>query len=144
MNHQRIKNVLALCLVLCLILGNVPVATAAPSSGNGDIVPYMLYIYDKKCTLTISGEKAKIDAWVQGFPGEATECEIKATLQYKMASGFWSDVRSWTAQQDGQRVSVSATAAVTPGTTYRAKATVTVWAGNKSETVTVYSDDITV
>ena len=143
MRYQNVKKVLALCLALCLTLGAAPTVFAAQPADIETITPYALYIKSKSCQLTILGKTAAIDAYVVGQSGSATKCKVVASLQRKTTSGSWSTVQSWTDQQDGRRASVSETATVTSGTTYRVTATVTVWAGSETETMTVYSDPVT-
>ena len=145
---MRIKasKLLAAGLALCLTLGTAPAASAAalPQSTPGvqDITPYFLYIGDSNCSLDISGRTAHLSARVKGYSGEATKCKVRAELQEKSGTFSWTTVETWTDQRDGFRASVSETAAVTSGKTYRVKATVTVWAGSQSESRTFYSDEV--
>lgn len=147
---MRIKasKLLAAVLALCLTLGTAPAASAAalPQSAPGfqDITPYSLYIGDSNCSLDISGRTAYLSAWVEGYPGEATKCKVRAELQEKSGTYAWTTVDFWTDQQNGTWAEVDETATVTSGKTYRVKATVTVWAGSQSESQTFYSDEVEV
>ena len=103
---------------------------------------YSLYIGDSNCSLDISGRTAYLSAWVEGYPGEATKCKVRAELQEKSGTYAWTTVDFWTDQQNGTWAEVDETATVTSGKTYRVKATVTVWAGSQSESQTFYSDEV--
>ena len=142
--RKKLMRWLAAGMALCLPLGAAPAASAAPlpqdAPGFEKIMPYALYILDSSCTLTISGKTATAKAWVSGYSGEATECQVRMELQQKSGSFAWILVDSWTDRQDGTRASVSETVSMTPGETYRVKAVVTVWAGSDSETATIYSE----
>lgn len=143
MRNQKVKKLLALCLALCLTVGMAPAAFAAVPDGNEVVSPYALYIRDKGCTLEISGNTAKVEAWVEGYAGEATACKVDVVLQRLSSANRWGTAGSWTDYQEGTRASVSETATVTAGTTYRVKAIVTVYANGESETMTIYSDPVT-
>ena len=99
---MRIKasKLLAAVLALCLTLGTAPAASAAalPQSapGSQDITPYSLYIGDSNCSLDISGRTAYLSAWVEGYPGEATKCKVRAELQEKSGTYAWTTVDFWT------------------------------------------------
>ena len=142
--RKKLMRWLAAGMALCLTLGAAPAASAAqlPQDAPGfeKIMPYALYILDSSCTLTISGKTATAKAWVSGYSGEATECQVRMELQQKSGSFAWILVDSWTDRPDRTRASVSETVSVTPGETYRVKAVVTVWAGSDSETATIYSE----
>ncbi len=145
MYDKKAKKLLPMCLALVLAVGMLSQAAFAadiPGPDDQEITPYTLYIRNEGCTLDISGKTAEVDAWVRGYPGEATKCQVEAELQIKIGS-YWDWADSWTDRQDGDWAEVSETAAVIPGETYRVKATVTVWAGSKSETMTIYSDSVT-
>lgn len=143
MRNQKIKKVLALCLTLCLAVGIAPVSFAAQPNESGMIAPYAAYIRDEDCALKISGKTATVTASVTGQTGIATKCKVTAMLQRELSSGSWVTVKSWTDQQDSRKASVSETYSVISGETYRVKATVTVWAGEQSESMTIYSDSKT-
>ena len=63
-------------------------------------------------------------------------------LQERSLLFFWDTVETWSVEETGQRATISQTASVTSGTTYRAVATVTVWSGSQSETQTLTSDTV--
>ena len=122
-------------------------ASPVPASGDRPRrqrrrTPYSLYIGDSNCSLDISGRTAYLSAWVEGYPGEATKCKVRAELQEKSGTYAWTTVDFWTDQQNGTWAEVDETAAVTSGKTYRVKVTVTVWAGSQSESKTFYSNEV--
>lgn len=134
---------LALCLALCLSTGAVYAAQSpAVRNGQGEIVPYAMYIKDKGCTLDLSGKTAKPDAWVKGQAGVVTKCMVELELQEKVGSR-WETVDVWIDIQNATMAEASGSYTMTAGRTYRAVATVTVWAGDASETVTLTSEEKT-
>ena len=135
----------ALCLSLCLGAGMVAPAHAAqlpPASGYQEIVPYAMYLKDSQCKLEISGTTALVSAKVVGQTGSIDRCKVVVSLQEKVGS-TWRTLATWTDDQDALRASVSESKEVKPGHTYRAKAVVTVWSGNKSESKTIITTEKT-
>ena len=136
---------LALCLCLCAAAGTAPKSFAAGPlflPGQGEIVPYALYIQDQSCKLSISGTTATVEAWVMGQPGIATHCSVAVMLQEKSGNN-WVSVGAWGDSQDGTRASVSETVTVEPGKTYRAKATVSAESGSQYESKTLTTPEKT-
>ena len=142
--RKNIKKIAAVCLS-AVVLTSVPAVTMAATAVEpvtqqveSGIVPYMLYIVDARCTLTVSGTTATVDAWVEGDSFDATKAKVVAELQEKNGSS-WTTIATWTDTQNGSYASVYKTKAITSGNTYRVKAAVTVWEGTASETRTLYS-----
>lgn len=127
------------CLALCLAV--FPTSTAAANT-LPSIMPRMTYIKDADCTLTLSSTSASVYAYVNGYANTATKCEVTVELQERSLLFFWDTVETWSVEETGQRATISQTASVTSGTTYRAVATVTVWSGSQSETQTLTSDTV--
>lgn len=142
MNNAK-KAAAAVCLGV-VVLTSVPAvamaATAEPITQQTEsgIAPYMLYIVDARCTLSISGTTATVNAWVIGDDFDATKAKVIAELQEKDGNS-WTSIATWTDTQNGNYASVDKTKSITRGKTYRVKATVTVWEGSASETQTIYS-----
>lgn len=133
----------ALCVSLCLCGGMVPGVSAAAlpdPPGQGEITPYALFIRGKSLTFDISAGVAAVNGWVTGQTGVADRCRIVVELQEKSGSS-WETVATWSDESDGRRASVSETKTVTAGRTYRAKAEVTAWSGDASETQTILSSE---
>ena len=133
----------ALCVSLCLCGGMIPSVTAAglpASPSQEEIVPYALYIKGKNLDFRISDGVATDKGWVTGQTGVADRCRVVVYLQEKSGS-TWKNIATWSDESDGGRASVSETKTVTAGKTYRAKAVVTAWSGEASETETILSSE---
>lgn len=133
----------ALCVSLCLCGGMIPSVTAAglpASPSQEEIVPYALYIKGKNLDFRISDGVATVKGWVTGQTGVADRCRVVVYLQEKSGS-TWKNIATWSDESDGGRASVSETKTVTAGKTYRAKAVVTAWSGEASETETILSSE---
>ena len=132
-----------LCVSLCLCGGMIPSVSAVELSnppGQEEIVPYALYIRSKNLNFRISDGMATVKGWVTGQPGVADRCRVVVYLQEKSGS-TWKNIATWSDESDGGRASVSETKKVTAGKTYRAKAVVTAWSGEASETKTILSSE---
>lgn len=92
--------------------------------------------------LSISNGVATIRAYVYGYSGLATKCEVTVKLQERTLGLFWTTVETWSDSQNGDSSSVSESTAVTAGKSYRTIATVTVWNGSSSESRTLTSETI--
>ena len=103
-------------------------------------MPYALYIRSKNLDFRISDGIATAKGWVTGQPGVADRCRVVVYLQEKSGS-TWKNIATWSDESDGGRASVSETKKVTAGKTYRAKAVVTAWSGEASETKTILSSE---
>lgn len=149
MNNKMKKGIATICMgaaVLTLTPAVSWAETAVNPLNNQQeqaISPYMLYIYEVKSNLTVSGTKATISASAVGYESYATKTKIVAELQVKDGSS-WDTVETWTVTNNSDTARLSETYTVTSGNTYRVKATATVWEGSLSETQTVYSDEKTV
>jgi len=130
---------LALCLTLCLSTAAYTYAAETPVVRNiqGEIVPYATYIKDKRCSLNLSGGTVFVKAWVDGQDGVVTKTEVEVVLQEKVGN-TWKTLETWSDSQNGsQRATASGSYMATPGSTYRAVATVTAWSGRLYETMTL-------
>ena len=139
MKCTKKKFVSTLCLAVSLLTVSAPTVFAAdlqtPTS-NAVVSPRMTYISDSSCNLSIRNGQASVSGSVSGYIGEATKCSITIELQEK--SGLsWTTVGTWSNSAKSDYTSASGSKSVTAGKTYRARASVTVWAGSKSESQTV-------
>ena len=148
--NNKTKKAIATITMGAAVLTLTPAVSWAETAMNplnnqqGSIIsPCMLYIYEAKSNLTISGTKATISASAIGYESYATKAKIVAELQVKNGNS-WTTVETWTVTNNSDTAKVSETYTVTSGNTYRVKATATVWEGNLSETQTVYSSEKTV
>ena len=139
MKFKRMKMVSAACLAACMMTSAMPAALAAdvlsPSAAQS-IEPRMTYIAQADCLLSISSGTASVSGTVYGYYGQATKCTVTVVLQEKSGL-FWNTIDTWTTTKNDYRASVSGSKSVTAGKTYRAQATVTVWAGSASESQTI-------
>ena len=103
-----------------------------------------LYISHVYQSLSISGTTATLKCDVIGIPGVTTKIKVTGILQ-RLESGVWKDYKSTGTQtQDGSRMTYLKTASVVKGYSYRAKFTVTAYAGTAFETFTVFSSAINI
>ena len=85
--------------------------------------------------LSIRNGKAAARVSVNGNRG-AERSKIILEIQ-KQRGSQWVTVESWSVEEDGRNASLSKSVEAEKGTTYRAKAEVTVWINGKSETKTI-------
>jgi len=142
-NEKRKRKIVSVVLVSLLLLA-VPTMSMASvlDEPEYDIMPCLTYIVDTKTSLTISGGEALVDCWVTGDVLDATKTKVIAELQLKSGNS-WIAYGTWTNTQNAFKASVYQTKAVTPGHTYRVKATHTVWEGSQSEQIVVFTDEVT-
>ena len=147
MQSMMRKVAVAICLS-AVVLTSAPAVSLAetavePTNQQEDgIMPYMTYISEARCALSISGTTATVDCWVNGDVLNATKAKVIAELQVKNGNN-WIPTAIWTDTRDGYGAYVYETKSVVEGHTYRVKATVTVWEGSQSETQYVYSAEKT-
>ena len=133
------------CTVLCMGKESVPAAETGKAMSvhsKYNFVPYTDYISQAKVTLQIASNgtaAVKGSAFVnQGV----NSVEINANLQqYK--GGQWVTIKTFNAESDSHRVSLSETYSVSKGYTYRVKALVKAYAGSSSETKSITSNEVT-
>lgn len=145
------KNLKKISAAICLsaaVLMSVPAVSLAETAAeptnqqeNG-IAPYMTYIVDARCALSISGTTATVDCWVNGDVLDATKAKVIAELQVKNGNN-WIPTAIWTDTRDGYEAYVYETKSVVSGHTYRVKATVMAWEGEQSETQIIFTDEMT-
>lgn len=148
MQKRTLRKIAAVTCLSAAVVTLLPAASMAEAAApvsyqqESSIAPYMLYIADSRCSLSISGTTATVSSSVEGDSFDATKAKVVAELQEKSGSS-WSTIATWTDTQNAYKASVKQTKAVTAGKTYRVKATVTVWEGSLSETQTLYSAERT-
>ena len=134
------------CTVLCIGKENVPAAETGKAMSvhsKYNFVPYTDYISSADVDLQIyKNGTAIVSGEARGYQGTTTRVEIKANLQqYK--GGQWVTIKTFNAESDSHRVSLSETYSVSKGYTYRVKALVKAYAGSSSETKSVTSNEVT-
>lgn len=149
MMSKKMKRILAISCLSSFAITSVPVIALAEDSiipqttlQEEEIAPYLTYIVDSMCDLEINQNTATVDCWVKGHYLDATKAKVIAELQVKSNSG-WLPVGLWTDTQNDYMAWVTETKSVTKGQVYRVKSTVTVWEGSQSETLTIYTDEVT-
>ena len=136
------RNVLAVLMAMTM---TVPVSMnfmSVTTSADATICD----LYNRSCTssISISGNTATCQSKVIGYNGETTKISFSQALQKKNSSGSWSTVKSWGKTVNDFSYTYSNKYSGLAKGTYRVKTTATVYAGNKSETVTRYSSTQTV
>ena len=147
--HNIQVNKIVIVLLLCsLVLMGVSPAFAESNQGiayrdvSSMIEPRLTYIEAAETGLDIDNGVATVDCWVKGNILEATKAKVIAELQLKSGNS-WMAYGTWTDTRNDYEAFVYKTKSVTKGNTYRVKATYTIWEGSQSETVVVFSDEVT-
>ena len=141
MTSKQKKVIAAFCLCAMLLVPGQAVF-AAEAESDYEIAPMMTYIVDYSIVISKSGTTVNVDAKVNGDYFDATKAKVIAELQVKNGND-WIPVGLWTDTQDDYQARVVESYDGVSGHTYRVKATVTVWEGSASETVTSYTDELT-
>lgn len=145
MNKKMKKTIASICMGAAMLTLTPAVSWAEASiipvndEQESAIAPYMMYIEDAQCKLTIKGTSATVECYVAGNANNATKAKVIAELQLKSGNN-WIPVKIWTMTENAYRASVDENYTITIGNTYRVKATMTVWEGSLSETKTFYSE----
>lgn len=144
--NQKMKKTIATMCIGAAVLTLTPAASWAETAVRplnnqyeSVISPYMLYIQEAVCDLSITGSTAKVNCSVGGDVNNATKAKIIAELQVKSGSN-WIPVKIWTITENSYMAKVKESYTINPDNTYRVKATMTVWEGSLSETKTFYSE----
>ena len=137
--------VLAFCCII-LSAGSVQ-ASAADSSTDGyvpvnyTISPLMDYISQANASLYIdSNGVATVKSSVYGYQGITTRVEISANLQQYKGSK-WFTIKTFTAESDSHRASLTNAFNVTKGYYYRVQSTIKAYCGSLVETRAVTSSN---
>ena len=123
------------CAIICAFSLAIPGYAVELPDPDTDISFYMENISDAQCVLSIRNGKAAARVSVNGNRG-AERSKIILEIQ-KQRGSQWVTVESWSVEEDGRNASLSKSVEAEKGTTYRAKAEVTVWINGKSETKTI-------
>ncbi len=144
--NQKMKKTIATMCMGAAVLTLTPAVSWAETAVNplnnqqeNIVSPYMLYIKESICDLSISGSTAKVNCSVAGDVDSATKAKVIAELQVKSGSN-WIPAKIWTVTEDNYMAKVKETYTINTNNTYRVKATVTVWEGSQSESQTLYNE----
>ena len=104
------------------------------------------YAYTSSCSsdISVSGSTITAKSSVIGYNGTTTKVVIKQTLQKKTSSGTWTSAGTASSTTNSYRATLSKKYTGLSSGNYRLKSVFTVYAGNKSETITKYSSEKTV
>jgi hypothetical protein len=142
--RKRIVSLTLCYFILCA--GSIQtfaaeLSVSAPSAMQYSISPYMDYIVQANGTLYInSNGVATVDCDVYGYQWTTTRVEISANLQ-QYRSGRWITIKTFTAESNSHRTSLSETYSLSKGYTYRVQATIKAYSGSSVETQTVTSSE---
>ena len=143
------KKIAALLFLSCIVMMSLPAVSLATTTSAVEqqekmtmVQPRLTYIADAAAGLSINGTTATVDCWVNGDVLDATKAKVIAELQLKSGNN-WIAYGTWVDTQNDYEAYVYETKAVKKGNTYRVKATVTVWEGSASESLILFSDEIT-
>lgn len=136
----------ALCMsvVLCMIgyakgleTESMRVAPIAANAGEAEITPMAVGV-TMAATLNISSGTATASCKVSGASKKVTKISVTMYLQKKSSKGTYSTIKTWNGSKNGYYYNMKKTCSVSKGT-YRVKAKITSYTGNKSETAVRYS-----
>ena len=136
------KILLVALVGIMLLTGPLSASAAMNDSQTNEVMPRLTYIMDSKTSLTIDNNTAIVDCWVNGSVIDATKAKVIAELQVKSGNN-WIAYSTWTDTQYDYEAAVYETKSVKSGNTYRVKATFTVWEGSQSESIVVFTDEVT-
>lgn len=135
----------ALCCFMFIACGTQVLAaevnTAPVSVGTFTITPRMNYIVQANGSLYIDSKGvATVKCAVYANDSLTTRVKISANLQqYK--SGRWVTLKTFTAESDSHRTSLSESYSISKGYSYRVQASIKAYSGPASETQTVTSSE---
>lgn len=131
--------VMAFCMSAVTYAEVPTVSLEQPEFEESEIQPY--YTYAKECTavLQIASDTAYCDVSVTGSTS-VTKIEITMTLQ-KKTLWWWGDKEEWTTTVSSTMAGITKTASVSSGT-YRVKGVCKIYSGSSSESVTIYSAEV--
>lgn len=111
------------------------------ASDNSPISVYYSYISNNRASLEIKGGSASCYSEITGYSGITTKVKITMYLE-KKTLWWWNEITSWTKTANVCHTTLSKKYTVSSGT-YRLRVVYTVYSGNSSETITVYSNEAT-
>lgn len=142
---KRFKAVL-LSLMLTLMACAVPIQANAADLDNiviGEIAPAYIDVSQATSTLTISGTTASCVSYIKS--PNATSISVSQCL-YKVSGSTLTPVKDaqWSTVEKSTSVTFTNTKSGLGSGTYRLETVFTVHIGRVSESVTVYSNDVTI
>lgn len=139
------KRIASLAICCLMFLAGSTQAFAAepmetmPSTVKFTVSPQMDYIAQANASIYIDSDGvATVSCSVYGYQGTTTRVEISANLQQYKDSN-WVTLKTFTAESDSHRTSLSETYKISKGYSYRVQASIKAYSGGKSEVQTVTS-----
>lgn len=142
---RKVKKIIAAILIGTMFVVAMPMSALAVEQNHQStsiVQPRLTYIREAQSGLSIDNGTATVDCWVKGSMSTATKAKVIAELQLKSGNN-WIAYGTWTETANAFKASVYETKSVKAGQTYRVKSTFTVWEGSQSETIVVFSDEVT-
>lgn len=129
---------LSLSLILCLFLLQGP--AYAISLKDDMNMPMWVDSRSSKVNLTINQGNVVASARIIGKSGTT---KVSATIYLQKKSGSsWTTVKTWSSSNAGAYLSFSNSASVSKGNTYRLQVKITTVTNGKSETSSMYSNQV--
>ena len=149
MTRKRLRQITFTLIISSLFTLIAPITAFANicSAENScapqmSVNPRLTYIAEAQTDLSVNSGTATVDCWVKGDVLTATKTKVIAELQLKSGNS-WIAYGTWTETANAFKASVYETKSVKAGQTYRVKATYTVWEGSQSESIVVFTDEVT-
>lgn len=138
------KKMISLLTVFVMIFAFSMTAYAEPAQ-DGKVIPerynYTNTIYSE---LSISNNTATCNSKVTGDPSMVTKIEITQSLEELLSNGWWYRHQSWSKTFYNWYAIYTTTGTVPHSGTYHVRTVAKVYAGSNYETISVYSNNVTV
>lgn len=138
------KKMISLLTVFVMIFAFSMTAYAEPAQ-DGKVIPdrynYTNTIYSE---LSISNNAATCKSKVTGDPSMVTKIEITQSLEELLSNGWWYRHQSWSKTFYDWYAIYTTTGTVPHSGTYHVRTVAKVYAGSNYETISVYSNNVTV
>ena len=138
------KKMISLLTVFVMILA-FSMTAYAESAQDGKVIPerynYTNTIYS---ILSISNNTATCKSGVTGNSSMVTKIEIKQSLEELLPSGWWYRHQSWSKTFYDWYAIYTTTGTVPHSGTYHVRTETKVYSGSNYESITVYSNNVTV
>lgn len=131
------NRIISLLLCLCLIISISSLSTQAVTSPDNQ--PKYTYFDGLNASITIGTISTTVFGQVTGV-SSVKKVTIKLELQ-KLSDGVYSTIKSWEETFNARNASKTESKLTSPLSTYRLKATFTVYTSSSSETKTLYAYD---
>lgn len=140
MSYQKRKNLLKVIAAVgvSISMSIMICMTGFAATKEDTVITPMSIDATSNVTLSITLGSATANCRVNGDAGKVTKTSITMELQKKSSSGSYSTVQTWSGSKSSNYYNFKKTKSVSKGT-YRVKARITCYNGNKSETKTKFS-----